>query len=83
MMMIGKARKTNILRPVYRLGWLAIWSVWLVVLLYGVPAWVPYNDSLTWIVLTVLATTVAYGLHRFWDYIVTGRPLPWFLKMRG
>jgi len=33
--MIGKARKTNILRPVYRLGWLAIWSVWLVVLLFG------------------------------------------------
>ena len=23
-------RKTNVLRPVYRLGWLVIWSTWLV-----------------------------------------------------
>jgi hypothetical protein len=45
------------------------------VLFYGVPAWVPYNDKLTWVVLSVLVTTVAYGLHRLLDYFVTGRPL--------
>ena len=73
--MMGRARKTNFLRPLYRMGWLTIWSAWVVILLYGVPAWVPYNDKLTWVVLTVLVTTVAYGLHRLLDYLVTGRPL--------
>ena len=73
--MMGRARRTNFLRPLYRMGWLTIWSAWVVVLLYGVPAWVPYNDKLTWVVLTALVTTVAYGLHRLLDYFVTGRPL--------
>ena len=57
--MMGRARKTNFLRPLYRMGWLTIWSAWVAVLFYGVPAWVPYNDKLTWVVLTVLVTTVA------------------------
>ena len=57
------------------MGGLTIRSAWVVVLLYGVPAWVPDNDKLTWVVLTVLVTTVAYGLHRLLDYFVTGRPL--------
>ena len=64
--MMGRARRTNFLRPLYRTGWLTIWSAWVVVLLYGVPAWVPYNDKLTWVVLTVLVTVseapmVAHG----------------------
>ena len=79
---MGQARKTNFLRPLYRMGWLAIWSAWVVVLLYGVPYCVPYNDKLTWIVLTVLVTTVAYGLHRLLDYFVTGRPL-WAPRQSG
>ena len=33
-----RRRSTNFLRPMYRLGWLLIWSLWGISLLFGIPA---------------------------------------------
>ena len=67
-------RKTNVLRPFYRLGWLAIWGSWLFMLIVVVPS--PESGTFGWLFSTVAVTTVAWVLHRLWDRRITGRPLP-------
>ena len=69
-------RKTNFLRPLYRLGWLVIWSTWLVTILLLVPALVPRHDTFQRLLVSVLLTLLAYFLQRLWDWKITGRPLP-------
>ncbi|MEC9330003.1 MAG: hypothetical protein VX749_09085 [Pseudomonadota bacterium] len=69
-------RKTNFLRPLYRLGWLVIWSTWLVTILLLVPALVPRHDTFQRLLVSVLLTLLAYFLQRLWDRHITGRPLP-------
>ena len=71
-----KPRKTNFLRPLYRLGGLAIWSTWLVTILLLVPALVPRHDTFQRLLGSVLLTLLAYFLQRLWDQKITGRPLP-------
>jgi len=41
---VSTPRKTNVFRPVYRLGWLVIWSSWLAFVLLVVPALVSRHD---------------------------------------
>jgi len=67
-------RKTNVLRPFYRLGWLTIWGGWFFALVMVVPS--PKNGTFGWIFSTIFVTTVAWVLHRLWDWRVMGRPLP-------
>jgi hypothetical protein len=52
-------RKTNVFRPVYRLGWLVIWSSWLAFVLLVVPALVSRHDFFHQLVLYALASVVA------------------------
>ena len=74
--MTRRTRSTNFLRPLYRLGWLVIWSTWLATLLLLVPTMMPHDDVVGWGFVTLAATGVAYLLHRLWDWYVVGRPLP-------
>ena len=69
-------RKTNVLRPVYRLGWLVIWSTWLVTVVLVMPALVSRHYGFHRAVLFVLVSAAAYFLHRLWDRWITGRPMP-------
>jgi len=69
-------RKTNVFRPVYRLGWLVIWSSWVAFVLLVVPALVSRHDFFHQLVLYALASVVAYFFHRLWEYVITGRSLP-------
>ncbi|HAD38097.1 MAG TPA: hypothetical protein DDZ73_15920 [Gammaproteobacteria bacterium] len=69
-------RKTNVFRPVYRLGWLVIWSSWLALVLLVVPAVVSRHNLFHRLVLYVLVSIVAYFVYRLWEYVITGRLLP-------
>ena len=69
-------RKTNVFRPVYRLGWLVIWSSWLAFVLLVVPALDSRHDLFRQLVLYALASVVAYFFHRLWEYVFTWRSLP-------
>ena len=71
-----RRRRTNFLRPMYRLGWLLIWSLWGICLLFGIPAVMPHDDVVGWGFVALAVTAVAYLLHRLWDWWVMGRPLP-------
>ena len=71
-----RRRRTNFLRPMYRLGWLLIWSLWGISLLFGIPAVMPHDDVVGWGCMTLAVTAVAYLAHRLWDWWVMGRPLP-------
>ncbi|MBT3429012.1 MAG: hypothetical protein HN428_01165 [Proteobacteria bacterium] len=71
-----RRRRTNFLRPMYRLGWLLIWSLWGISLLFGIPAVMPHDDVVGWGFVALAVTAVAYLAHRLWDWWVVGRPLP-------
>ena len=71
-----RRRSTNFLRPMYRLGWLLIWSLWGISLLFGIPAVMPHDDVVGWGFMTLAVTAVAYLAHRLWDWWGVGRPLP-------
>ena len=71
---MAKPRVTNVLRLYYRLGWILIWGMWLLILIMFVPS--PDVDAWAWGFYTVLTTTLAWVLHRLWDRITIGRPLP-------
>ncbi len=73
--LVRRPRSTNVLRPVYRLGWLVIWSSWLATVIFGVPAWMPHDDVVGWAFVSMGLTLMAYALHRYWDWLVVGRPL--------
>ncbi|GEM_PF-240362 len=73
---VSTPRKTNVFRPVYRLGWLVIWSSWLAFVLLVVPALVSRHDFFHWLILYALSGVVAYFFHRLWEYVITGRSLP-------
>ncbi|MCP4827964.1 MAG: hypothetical protein GY889_03725 [Proteobacteria bacterium] len=75
--MTRRARSTNFLRPLYRLGWLVIWGIWLTTLALVIPVVMPHDDVVGWGFATLAATSIAYVLHRLWDWFVVGRPLPW------
>jgi hypothetical protein len=60
----------------YRLGWLLIWSLWGISLLFGIPVVMPHDDVVGWGFVALAVTAVAYLLHRLWDWWVVGRPLP-------
>ena len=53
-----------------------IWSLWLVSLVFGIPAIMPHDDVVGWGFVTLAVTAFAYLLHRLWDWLVVGRPLP-------
>jgi len=36
----------------------------------------PHDDVVGWGFVTLAVTAFAYLLHRFWDWLVVGRPLP-------
>ena len=55
-----RRRRTNFLRPMYRLGWLLIWSLWGISLLFGIPAVMPHDDVVGWGFMTLAVTAVAY-----------------------
>ena len=74
--LVKTPRKTNILRPLYRLGWLVIWSTWLATLLLLMPAAIPRHDSFQRLMVAALLTVIAYFVQRLWDRYLTGRPLP-------
>ena len=69
-------RKTNVFRPVYRLGWLVIWSSWLAFVLLVVPALVSRHDFFHRLVLYVLISVGAYFFHRLWEYVIPGGCYP-------
>ena len=71
-----RRRSTNFLRPMYRLGWLLIWSLWVISLFFGIPAMMPHDDVVGWGFVALAITAVAYLLHRLWDWLVVGRPFP-------
>lgn len=73
---VNKPRKTNVLRPLYRLGWLVIWSTWLATLVLLMPALIPRHDTFQRLLVAVLLTVSAYFVQRLWDRYITGRPLP-------
>ncbi|MEK9940870.1 MAG: hypothetical protein VW771_00155 [Gammaproteobacteria bacterium] len=73
--MARPVRSTNFLRPIYRLGWLVIWSSWLAAIVFGVPAWMPHDDVVGWGFVSIAFTLMAYLLHRCWDWWVVGRPI--------
>ena len=73
---VNTPRKTNVLRPLYRLGWLVIWSTWLATLLLLMPAAIPRHDSFQRLMVAALLTVIAYFVQRLWDRYLTGRPLP-------
>ena len=69
-------RSTNFLRPLYRLGWFVIWSLWGITLFFGIPALMPHDDVVGWGFVSLAVTAVAYLLHRLWDWLGVGRPFP-------
>ena len=73
---VNTPRKTNVLRPLYRLGWLVIWSTWLATLLLLMPAAIPRHASFQRLLVAALLTVIAYFVQRLWDRYLTGRPLP-------
>lgn len=76
-----RARSTNFLRPIYRLGWLVIWGLWLVAVVLAVPALMPADDVVGWGFVSLGLTALAYLIHRYWDWLVVGRPFS-FRRLR-
>ncbi|GIT53121.1 MAG: hypothetical protein Ct9H300mP16_02810 [Pseudomonadota bacterium] len=71
---MNKPRKTNFPRPLYRLGWLVIWSTWLATLCCYAGRFRGTTPSSA--VVPGLLTEIAYFVQRLWDRSLPGRPLP-------
>ncbi len=71
-MSTDRPRKTNLMRPLCRIGWAVIWGAWVFAVLELGPS---SNNSFARIVFVVVVTVVAWVLQRLWDLLITGKPL--------
>lgn len=70
---MDRPRKTNFMRPLYRIGWAVIWGAWVFVVIELGPS---SHDTFARIFFIIVVTILAWVLQRLWDLLITGKPLP-------